>query len=50
MILEILHICLIEDSPLTKYDIGKPYIKDPRAMLEVMEEKTNLPNCPYCSI
>ena len=32
-----------EQSTLTKYAIGKPYIKDPRAMLEVMEEKQIYP-------
>lgn len=28
-----------EDSPLFKYEIGKPYIKDLRGILEVMEKK-----------
>ncbi|WP_391208151.1 putative glycoside hydrolase [Psychrobacillus sp. L4] len=32
-----------EDSSLAKYNIGKPYIKDPRAMLKVMEEKKIYP-------
>ena len=32
-----------EQSTLTKYAIGKPYIKDPRTMLEVMEEKQIYP-------
>ncbi|MFJ7970511.1 putative glycoside hydrolase [Psychrobacillus sp. NPDC096389] len=32
-----------EESSLKKYDIGKPYIKDPRAMLETMEEKEIYP-------
>lgn len=32
-----------EDSSLAKYDIGKPYIKNPRAMLETMEEKEIYP-------
>lgn len=32
-----------EESSLNKYDIGKPYIKDPRAMLETMEEKEIYP-------
>lgn len=32
-----------EDSPLSKYDIGKPYIKDPKAVLKVMEEKQIYP-------
>lgn len=32
-----------EKSSLVKYDIGKPYIKDPRAMLETMEEKEIYP-------
>ena len=32
-----------EDSPLTKYDIGKPYIKDPETMLKKMEEKEIYP-------
>lgn len=32
-----------EDSPLFKYEIGKPYIKDLRGTLEVMEEKEIYP-------
>ncbi|WP_391120499.1 putative glycoside hydrolase [Psychrobacillus sp. L3] len=32
-----------EESSLAKYNIGKPYIKDPRAMLKVMEEKKIYP-------
>ena len=32
-----------DDSPLKELDIGKPYIKDPRAMLEEMEEKQIYP-------
>ena len=32
-----------DDSPLKDLDIGKPYIKDPRAMLEEMEEKQIYP-------
>ena len=32
-----------DDSPLKKMEIGKPYIKDPRAMLEEMEEKQIYP-------
>ncbi|MFZ0576103.1 MAG: putative glycoside hydrolase [Psychrobacillus psychrotolerans] len=32
-----------EDSALTKYDIGKPYIKDPQKMLKTMEEKKIYP-------
>ncbi|GGA17995.1 putative glycoside hydrolase [Psychrobacillus lasiicapitis] len=32
-----------EESSLTKYEIGKPYIKNPRAMLETMEEKEIYP-------
>lgn len=32
-----------EESPLTKYDIGKPYIKDTRATLEAMEGKQIYP-------
>ncbi|TQR20218.1 putative glycoside hydrolase [Psychrobacillus vulpis] len=32
-----------EDSTLAKYDIGKPYIKNPRAVLEVMAEKQIYP-------
>ncbi|WP_246096859.1 putative glycoside hydrolase [Psychrobacillus soli] len=32
-----------EESLLTKYDIGKPYIKNPLAMLETMEEKEIYP-------
>jgi len=32
-----------ESSSLTKYDIGKPYIKDPKAMLKTMEEKEIYP-------
>lgn len=32
-----------EGSPLIKYDIGKPYIKDLRGTLEVMEEKEIYP-------
>ena len=36
-------MCLMNNPPLTKYAIGKPYIKDPRAMLEVMEEKQIYP-------
>lgn len=32
-----------EDSPLAKLDIGQPYIKDPRQMLEVLEEKKIYP-------
>ena len=32
-----------EDSPLKELDIGKPYIKNPRAMLEEMEEKQIYP-------
>ena len=32
-----------EDSPLIKYDIGKPYIKDPETMLKKMEEKEIYP-------
>lgn len=32
-----------EDSPLLKYDIGKPYIKDLRGILEIMEEKEIYP-------
>lgn len=32
-----------EDSPLSKYDIGKPYIKDPQKMLKTMEEKQIYP-------
>ncbi|MFJ8067277.1 putative glycoside hydrolase [Psychrobacillus sp. NPDC096426] len=31
------------ESSLSKYDIGKPYIKNPRAMLETMEEKEIYP-------
>lgn len=32
-----------KDSPLADMDIGKPYIKDPRGMLEVMEDKEIYP-------
>lgn len=32
-----------EDSPLFELGIGKPYIKDPRQMLETMEEKEVYP-------
>lgn len=32
-----------EDSPLFKYEIGKPYIKDLRGILEVMEKKEIYP-------
>ena len=32
-----------EDSPLFKYEIGKPYIKDPRGILETMEKKEIYP-------
>ncbi|SDM45890.1 hypothetical protein SAMN05518871_101277 [Psychrobacillus sp. OK028] len=32
-----------EDSPLTKYNIGKPYIKDTQKMLKTMEEKQIYP-------
>ncbi|MFJ5769216.1 putative glycoside hydrolase [Psychrobacillus sp. NPDC093180] len=32
-----------EESSLTKYEIGKPYIKNPRAMLETLEEKEIYP-------
>ncbi|MBO1910397.1 hypothetical protein J4G37_37130, partial [Microvirga sp. 3-52] len=32
-----------DDSPLKGLDIGKPYIKNPRAMLEEMEEKQIYP-------
>src|SRR5690606_6019073 len=32
-----------EDSPLFKLDIGKPYIKDPRKMLETLEEQKVYP-------
>jgi len=32
-----------EDSPLKQLDIGNPYIKDTRAMLEVLEEKQVYP-------
>ena len=32
-----------EDSPLAKYKIGKPYIKDTQAMLKTMEEKKIYP-------
>jgi len=32
-----------EDSTLTKYDIGKPYIKDPQKLLKTMEEKQIYP-------
>ena len=32
-----------DDSPLVEKDIGKPYIKDPRAMLEVLETKQIYP-------
>ena len=32
-----------EDSPLKELEIGKPYINDPRAMLEEMEEKEIYP-------
>lgn len=32
-----------KDSSLAKYDIGKPYIKNPRAMLETLEEKEIYP-------
>lgn len=32
-----------EESPLAKNNIGKPYIKDPRSMLKVMEEKQIYP-------
>jgi hypothetical protein len=32
-----------DESPLKKLDIGKPYIKDPRAMMEVLEEKQIYP-------
>lgn len=31
------------DSPLAEMDIGKPYIEDPRAMLEIMEDKQIYP-------
>ena len=41
---------LKEDSPLTKYDIGKPYIKDPQEMLETMEEKQIYPIARIVSI
>ncbi|MFJ7825191.1 putative glycoside hydrolase [Psychrobacillus sp. NPDC096623] len=32
-----------EDSPLAKYNIGKPYIKDTQKMLKIMEEKQIYP-------
>ncbi|WP_313892485.1 putative glycoside hydrolase [Psychrobacillus sp.] len=32
-----------EESSLTAYNIGKPYIKDPNAMLKIMEEKQIYP-------
>ncbi|MDI2589662.1 putative glycoside hydrolase [Psychrobacillus sp. NEAU-3TGS] len=32
-----------EESSLTKYKIGKPYIKNPRTMLETLEEKEIYP-------
>ncbi|MFC4409493.1 putative glycoside hydrolase [Chungangia koreensis] len=32
-----------EESPLQQLDIGKPYIKDPKAMLKTMEEKQIYP-------
>ncbi|MCG3089656.1 putative glycoside hydrolase [Sporosarcina cyprini] len=32
-----------EDSPLKQLDIGKPYIKDPQAMLKTLEEKKIYP-------
>lgn len=32
-----------EDSPLKKLDIGNPYMKDPRAVLKVLEEKEIYP-------
>lgn len=32
-----------EDSPLRELEIGQPYIKDPRAMLEQLEEKQIYP-------
>ena len=32
-----------EDSSLAKYEIGKPYIKDPQAMLKTLEEKQIYP-------
>ncbi|MCM3743819.1 putative glycoside hydrolase [Sporosarcina luteola] len=32
-----------EDSPLFKMDIGQPYIKDPRKMLETLEERKVYP-------
>lgn len=32
-----------EDSPLVKYEIGKPYIKDLRGVLETMEKKEIYP-------
>ena len=32
-----------EDSPLAAYDIGKPFVKDMRGVLEIMEEKQIYP-------
>ncbi|WP_445683721.1 putative glycoside hydrolase [Sporosarcina sp. FSL K6-3457] len=32
-----------DDSPLKAMDIGKPYIKDPQAMLKILEEKEIYP-------
>ena len=32
-----------EDSTLAKYDIGRPYIKDPKEMLKVLEDKQIYP-------
>ena len=34
-----------EESSLSKYDIGKPYIKNPRAMLRDDGRKRSIPNC-----